>query len=612
MSSKIRVLPDDVINKIAAGEVIENPASVVKELVDNSLDAGANEISVEISSGGRQLIRVSDNGSGMGEDDALLCLERHGTSKIRDIDDLFELSTMGFRGEALPSIASISKFTLLTCPKAQGGVQQVKEGSMVIVEGGKILKVCPAIRDPGTTIEVKTLFYNVPVRRKFQKSPTYDAAEVLKTLSLLALAYPDIKFQLISDNKGVLSTQPSKDVSFQKNFSERVLAVLGADFFEESLPILLEKEHYRLEGFIGKPSNHRANRTGQYLFINQRPVWSPIISHAVKEGFGTMLPAQRFPVFALHLKMPGDMVDINVHPQKKEVRLRYEQEIKHWITEAVFQALRSISHDCSAISFPHLNFSQEISFEKVVVDKTELPIQKPFLLPKPIEREPEANETPWLKPYELSKALIPPIKDQKEEPSLPISDLNLFKVVMTVPGYLIVDQSALCIVDQQRAHQRILFENFLRSRTSGKKEASAQTLLVPFSIELGLAEAEILRRHLTSLSDLGFGIQDFGYGSFLVEMLPSHLENVDVRSLMLALIEELSQSEVSDLLKKEQQMAKLASRLAISSKTHLSVHQAQLLVDKLMSCQTFLFCPQGKSILVRLSAEEITKCLFKT
>ena len=385
MSSKIRVLPEDVINKIAAGEVIENPASVVKELVDNSIDAGADEIVVEISSGGRQLIRISDNGCGMIADDALLCLERHGTSKIRDIDDLFSLSTMGFRGEAVPSIASISKFTLMTCPKAEGDQPQMREGTMVIVEGGKILKACPAVRDPGTTIEVKSLFYNVPVRRKFQKSPAYDTGEILKIVSLLALANPSVKFQLISDQKMLLSTSLAKGKPFQEMFNERIISVLGADYLDDSLAVFNEKGEYRLEGVIGKPSHTRPNRTGQHLFLNQRPIWSTMISHAVREGYGTMLPTQRFPVFALHLTMPGDLVDVNVHPQKREVRLRHEQEIKQMVIGAVSQALRTCFAEPPAESFYSAEPPVSNSF-----------IQRPFSMPDPVEFEPKPQETPWL------------------------------------------------------------------------------------------------------------------------------------------------------------------------------------------------------------------------
>lgn len=333
MPSKIRVLSDHTINKIAAGEVIENPASVVKELVENSLDAGSTDICIEIQGGGRQMIRISDNGCGMNSDDALLCLERHATSKLREVEEIHSLSTMGFRGEAIPSIASISKFNLLTCPAKEGDTEPV--GSMVIVDGGKMVSCSPAARSQGTTIEVKSLFFNVPVRKKFLKSPSIDASEILKTVSLIALGHPSIKFQLIIDGKNTLIAHSSKDPAFGTQLQERIESVLGTDFTRNATYIEETKDGISLKGVIGQPGYTRHNRTGQYLFINKRGVVSPLVAYAVKDGFGSSIPSGRFPVFVLHLEVSGDLVDVNVHPQKREVRLRQEQTIKELIIKAV-------------------------------------------------------------------------------------------------------------------------------------------------------------------------------------------------------------------------------------------------------------------------------------
>ena len=298
MVSKIRVLSENSINKIAAGEVIENPASVVKELVENSLDAGATDICVEIKGGGRQLIRVTDNGSGMSADDALLCLERHATSKIRDVQDIHQITSLGFRGEAIPSIASISKFMLLTCLH-----EKSEEGTLVIVEGGNILKCAPAACSPGTTIEVKSLFFNVPVRKKFQKSPAYDTTEILKMLSLLALGHPDIKFQLISNQEILLNAPAPLSTSFDDQLGERINAVLGSEFFQGTCHAQGSKGDLELQGYIGLPACTRHNRTGQFLFINKRAVFSPLISYAVREGYGPSLSTNRHPLFVLHLNL---------------------------------------------------------------------------------------------------------------------------------------------------------------------------------------------------------------------------------------------------------------------------------------------------------------------
>ena len=348
MTSKIRVLNDQTINKIAAGEVIENPASVLKELVENSLDAGATSICVEIQEGGRQLIRVSDDGCGMSSDDALLCLERHATSKIREVEDIEDLLTMGFRGEAIPSIAAISKLTLLTSSLHEEGKKG--EGTLIVVDGGRLLTCSSAPRSRGTTIEVKSLFFNVPVRRKFQKSPAFDSQEILKLLGLLALAYPSVQFELISDQKTLLKTPLSPSLlSFHELLGRRLECVLGKEYSSGILPLQFQQKPYELEGYIGSPSSHKPNRTGQHLYINQRLVFSPLIASAVREGYGTMLPNHRYPIFLLHLRMPGSLLDVNVHPQKKEVRLRQEFQLKEMVIQSIQMSLRQEQRHLSPI-----------------------------------------------------------------------------------------------------------------------------------------------------------------------------------------------------------------------------------------------------------------------
>ena len=342
MVSRIRVLQDNTINKIAAGEVIENTASVVKELVENSIDANSTEITVEVSSGGRHLIRVTDNGIGMNSDDVMLCLERHATSKIRNFEDLEHAPTLGFRGEAIPSIASVSKFMLLSCHSAAGDPQSAaQEATMVIVEGGNVIKCCPAARSQGTTVEVKSLFFNVPVRKKFMKAPHHDTADIIKILSGIALGHPAIKFQLISDQELILNTPGRanlENTSFQKLLERRISTILGAEFLSSTVPIDLCQDGYHLQGFLGRPSTTRPNRTGQHLFINHRQVISPPISQAVREGYGTALAAQRHPLYVLHVNFQNELVDVNVHPQKREVRLRQE----HLLREIIAQGVRSV------------------------------------------------------------------------------------------------------------------------------------------------------------------------------------------------------------------------------------------------------------------------------
>ncbi|MDF2577932.1 MAG: mutL [Chlamydiales bacterium] len=338
MASVIHVLSEQAINQIAAGEVIENPGSIVKELVENALDAGASEITIEVKAGGRQLIRITDNGCGMSFEDAVLCLQRHATSKISSLDDLNILATMGFRGEAIPSIASVSKFTILT---AQETSSEDTTGTLVCVDGGKLVQHTKATRPRGTTIEVKSLFFNVPVRKKFQKSINFDNAEIQKIITLLALGNPGVKFHLINEDKSLLKVSFQTNTTPDKLLSTRVLDVMGIDFFKELRPFDIRDGKYRFHGYIGHPHFVKHNRTGQYLFINRRPVLVPLISSALKAGYGTRLPTQKYPVCILYLEIPSDQVDVNVHPQKREVRLREESFVYQMVIRGVEKALRA-------------------------------------------------------------------------------------------------------------------------------------------------------------------------------------------------------------------------------------------------------------------------------
>ena len=358
MTAKIQLLPDSTINQIAAGEVIENPSSAIKELIDNSIDAKASEIIIEIKDGGRQLIRISDNGCGMNKEDALLCLKRHATSKIAKLEDIYGIDSMGFRGEAIPSIASISKFTLMTCTKENANKQ---DGTMLLVDGGTVVKTCPVARSQGTTIEVKSLFFNVPVRKKFQKSSASDQRAILKMVSSLAMANPTISFQLISNQQTMLATRKHKG-SFIEHFKSQTEGVLGKNFLNDMLEIDVEEPEFKLQGFISSVLKTRHNRTGQFLFINRRPVYSFLVSSTIRDVYGTALDSKQYPLFALHLTLKGDLVDVNVHPQKKEVRFQNGQQLKSFIFHSIDRVLQgkiNFSSDFGSKSTSISSFSSE-------------------------------------------------------------------------------------------------------------------------------------------------------------------------------------------------------------------------------------------------------------
>lgn len=572
MTSIVRVLNEQTVNQIAAGEVIENPSSVVKELVENALDAKATEVTVEIRGGGRQLIRVTDNGSGMTRDDALLCLERHATSKISAVEDILDIHTMGFRGEAIPSIASISKFSLLT------RFDNEEKGTIITIDGGNITTCSSVDRDPGTTIEVKSLFFNVPVRKKFQKSPTHDSNETHKMLCSLALANPTIKFTFISQEKQLLKATVSEEGSFLKLLGERITQVLGREFFVGLCPIEFTDGDLQLSGYIGLPTFHRHNRTGQHLLINNRAVFSPIISYAVREGYGTTLATNRHPVFILHLTLPGGQVDVNVHPQKKEVRLRYGQQQRDLIISAIENALSqgTIEETTTPVGFnstPSFSYSDPI-FEPVN------PPEKWVLKETPmVESQPLFTQTP---------------------------SLSIPKVVTTLPGYLLIktDDNALQWVDQKAAHARILFEQLNQEE---KKTPFTQQLLIPLTVDLTPTEASAIKYEIETLKKWGLGIQEFGPNSFSIDAIPRIWEEREIEQLLHTVAQGMEQNTKWD----QKKLTQVVARTALSSKKRLFNDEAQSLINELFKCKTPHYCPSGKPTWVEISQAVIAK-LFQT
>lgn len=592
MSSKIRVLNENTINKIAAGEIIENPSSVVKELVENAVDAGSTEICIEIQGGGRQLIRISDNGCGMSSDDALLCLERHATSKLRDSEDLHEVLTMGFRGEAIPSIASISKFTILTSENKN------LNGTLIRVEGGKILSQSTAVRTPGTTFEVKSIFYNVPVRKKFQRSPTYDTQEILKMVSILSLAHPQIQFELISDGKHLLGPSPNViELPFVNQLSTRIEMSFGQDFRNGLQTVDYSDDHFTIRGFIGIPSHHRPNRTGQYLVINHRPVQSPTIAFAIREGYGSALPSQRYPVFVLHLQMAPKWIDVNVHPQKKEVRLRHDSALKQAIIQAVQNSLHS--RQTPLVENTTVSYSKSSPFD------IDLFKPLPEYTVEPIPLEEPVYQTSYIQPiFDLeTKTKIPP------------------RPIATLPGFIMIDPSSLeetpfsqkqreglCVLDQKAALARIHYE---RLKKTESKEPLSQPLLLPITLELPRFETEVIQSNLALFQKMGFEIQEIGNHHINVIAIPEHFEKEDVKANLLQIIEEIIQEREASLIEREREkrIANIAAKL--SSTKRLSLLEAQQLISQLILCESPYTCPSGHATVIFLSSQDFSKYFHK-
>ncbi len=606
MQSKIRILDENTINKIAAGEVIENPASVVKELVDNSIDAGATEITVEITGGGRQLIRVSDDGCGMSPDDAVLSLERHATSKIKSVEDILTIYSMGFRGEAIPSIASISKFTLLTCREGEA-----EKGTMVIVEGGRIVKVCEVARSCGTTIEVKSLFFNVPVRRKFQRSPNFDSNEILKMLMKLAIANPEIKIELISNQKNILETKRPVGDQFSSQLSQRLTDVLGDEFISQCCEVENTYEGIEIYGYIGLPANTRHNRTGQYVFINRRPVFSPLVHNAVREGYSTTLPTNRHPLFVLHIMLSGDFVDVNVHPQKKEVRLRQEQVLKRAVIQAVDKGLHGsgfapVSFDIAPIQEESQSIFEQKGFGGVPLVHENMFQNTPqqFSVPAPAPFVVEPEEYPFIQEPSHEIPLIP--DDEMSQQPKP-------HVIGTIPGYILLDgysvgnsDGCLVLIDQKAAHSRVVYESLLKENRSQPIEI--QQLLVPVTIELTPEESALLQINIDTLVNLGVGIKEFGKHSFMIDAIPTIFGDIDLEALVHELVHSLGRDEQIKVEGEvERKLASHASRLSLSRTKKMSIQEAEHLVERLFSCKHPYQSPSGQNTLTTFNQQELSK-----
>lgn len=612
MSGKIRVLNEQTINEIAAGEVIENPASVVKELVENAIDAGSTEITIEIRGGGRQLIRITDNGCGMIPDDAMLCLERHATSKIRSSHDIFSIGTLGFRGEAVPSIAAISKFTLLTAPREATNA----EGSLILVDGGKVISSGPAAREPGTTFEIKQLFFNVPVRKKFQRSPVYDAQEIEKLCIAFALAHPHIQFHLISNEESILRTEICQG---ENPLKQRIEALLGRELALQMRPVEASLDAFTLKGYVGLPSLHRPNRTGQYLFINGRNVISPWISHIVKESFGTMLPTGRHPLFILTLTIPSNCVDVNVHPQKREVRFSQDLNIK----ELVHSALNPILHPITAVErnesipLPSPPSWKSPLWQHPVLEEEKEELKLPTLpRSKPVE-ENLPKVLPWdddEEPIFITKEAPKPIQTALPLPQQPIPLL-----VATLNGYLLVDGNsikgttlhleknedcAFALIDQRRAHHRVIYDQCLNQ----KETLPIQPLLIPHPLQLSSVESRIIAEHHTLLKQSGISLQQIGPQSWAVEAIPQVLGAISIQELVENLLI-LFQENKPDLLQPAiaSKLADLASKSAIARSEKISLEEGKALLKQLCACAQPHFCPQGKPTVLALTHLELQK-----
>jgi len=554
MQPKIHLLSDETINQIAAGEVIESPASVVKELTENALDAGAKKITIEITGGGLKLIKISDDGEGMTLADSRSCIVRHATSKITRAQDLFSIATSGFRGEALASIASISKMTIATALDEATGHE-------LEIENGKIILEKPFARTKGTTMQVRSLFYNVPARKKFQKSGAAISAEIFRMVTSLALGHPEVHFQLISNGRIAIKTTAV-------GLIPRAQELLGEEFTRGSFPVEFEEGPLHFTGIVGAPTNTRANKMGHYLFLNKRGVVCGPITEAVREGYGTRLEERRHPIFLLHLNVPADLIDVNVHPQKLHVRLRKEDLFREKVQSAVFSALQKVKETPIArgeFTPTSVQFEGKFSYK--------------------LQEEEECGQEFG---HEFGQELF-----EEEESALFLGQVGEF--------LLFSEQEKLLLLDGAAAQFRVQFENLSR-----EIEKQSQRLLIPFNITFTSVESAMVLTHLEAIEALGFSLKPIGKYAFMVEALPPFLEEFQVQDLLVQMAHDL-QEFIGGKDYADKRFEKLALRLASSAKRkkhYLPVEALQLL-KRLKSCECPLHCPKGNPTMVPLENDEI-------
>jgi DNA mismatch repair protein MutL len=639
--SRIRILPEAVANRIAAGEVVERPASVVKELLENALDAGAQSVRIEVESGGKRMIRVVDDGSGMSHDDALLAFERHATSKLRTSDDLLSIATLGFRGEALPSIASVSRLLLETCV---GGEEQ---GTRVEFAGGKLVGVKPAGLPAGTSVSVADIFYCVPARRKFLKSDTTELGHVASLVTHYALANPDKQFALKTPTQEIVNVPPVATLA------ERVYQLFGRQTLEEMVEIAPVSAPIRaaiteadldeagrageltVRGFISRPEVQRANRNGIYVFVNRRLVRDRLLLHAIHEAYRNILPADAFPVALLFVDLPCEEVDVNVHPAKIEVRFRHSQCVHDFARDSIRQALSrvrpiasfSVPARTTAATGSQAGGAAAAAPAPMAPPRAALPLSDAYpgapaeafaLTEAPVQPETQrlafeavaaesaARESEQIEAH-FREAAQPP-GQSLEAPASAVCLGELKPLGQVNASFIVaVNSEGLWIIDQHVAHERVLFEQHLRSRREGA--LTGQRLLVPIVVDLTPRQRVILEQISEELSANGFDVTPMGPQSVAIQATPAGVPNSDAERLV---------AEILDGIQREHQaisIDSLQAQIAASTACHAAIKinmpldqtKMEWLLGELAKTESPMSCPHGRPVILRYSLREIER-----
>lgn len=612
MSDIIQLLPDSIANQIAAGEVVQRPASAVKELLENSLDSGADKIQLIVKDAGKTLIQVIDNGCGMSLTDARMCFERHATSKVRKAEDLFAIRTMGFRGEAMASIAAIAQVELKT------KLHNEELGTFVQIEGSKVIKQEPIASPSGTSIAVKNLFYNTPARRNFLKSNSTEMRYIIDEFQRVALAKPHIAFCLHHDGQEIYRLGAT-------NIKQRIVHLLGNNYNERLIPVEEDTTIIKLKGYIGKPEYAKKTRGEQFFFMNDRFIKDAYLNHAVTKAYEELLPNDQFPLYVLFIDIDPSRIDINVHPTKTEVKYLDDKSIYAIIHSAVKRSLGRYN-----IS-PSLDFNQETAFDRMIS-----PMAPEDIVPPSITFNPDYNpfaqeqknntnrstfkvdnthtspkQQDWLSLYKISESMTPQqMQLPNEDDSQDSFQEKKTKQYLQIQGRYIISQikSGMLIIDQQAAHERILYERFLNNLEN--KKGLTQQSLFPQTVQLNPSDFELVTALMDEIKGLGFDLREFGKNTLIIDGFPVELGNSKLNEahLLEDLIEGFKNSQQELKLNKREVLARnLARNGAIKAGTMLEQEEMNNLIEELFACQSPNIGLNGKPTVQTLTLAEIAQ-----
>lgn len=564
--SVIKILPENLVNQIAAGEVVERPSSVVKELVENSIDAGASRVVVDVRNGGKTFIKITDNGCGMSQANLEMALQRHATSKISDEADLWKIKTMGFRGEALASIASVSKMVLKSKTAGEVG------GAMIECNGGDMVSANDVGMSDGTVIEVYDLFFNTPARQKYLKKESTEFGQITSTLNNIALASPSIAFKLIHNGKAVFDLAPVTDLI------SRVRDVFGVATAEAMIPVFYGGSSFQVEGFVGKPALSRSTTKHQYFFVNGRYIQHFVLAHSIKSAFHSMLMENKKPVFVINITIDPSLIDVNVHPRKLEVRFEDQQRMIRTMYSCVKAALEK--ENLAPLGITESKRYMSDSFPKAIS------FSKEFLA------ERDAGQI-------RQTSLPTSISEGEEETMKAISQI--------FESYIVArDQSGLVLIDQHAAHERVRYEQLMDQYENEQK--TVQPLLVPLQIEFSGDEVGVIEGNKGVFEGLGFDIEPFGGNTFVVNGVPTFLSGEDAESVIKGVLDDiLNESKPSRVQGFEEVINYMACRSAIKFGQKLSLGEMQVLIDDMSKLKRPYTCPHGRPTMISLTLSELEK-----